>query len=68
MIMTEFSDDRRDPVAMARKLGVTADATRVVADCELGETRQIYLALASSLDSLAESILAAARELKRTSH
>jgi hypothetical protein len=60
--------DTRDPEALARKLGLTADATRVVADCERGETRRLYLDLASSLDSLAESILAAARELKRTSH
>jgi hypothetical protein len=60
--------DARDPELLARKLGLTADATRVVADIECGETRRLYLDLASSLDSLAQSILAAARELKRTSH
>ena len=60
--------DRHDPTAIARRLGVTADATRAVAEIEGGETRRLYLALASSLDSLADNILAAARELKRSTH
>jgi hypothetical protein len=67
MSLRDF-EDPRDPEVLARKLGTTANATRTVADVEHGETRRLYLELASSLDSLAESILAAARELKRTSH
>jgi hypothetical protein len=64
----DSSEKVRDPAAMTRALRASAAETRAAAQGERPEVRRNLLMLSSSLDSLAESILAAARELKRTSH